>query len=449
MAAMVQGAGTAITHRRVLGIALPIVLSNATVPILGAVDTGVVGQLGAAAPIGAVGIATVILSSVYWIFGFLRMGTSGLVAQAHGAGDHTEVSVTLMRALLIAGAAGLALILLQMPLFAAAFHIAPASAEVEGLARSYLAIRIWGAPLTIALYALTGWLIALERTQAVLVLQLTMNAVNVALDLVFVLQLGWGVEGVASATLIAEIIGAAIGFWCVRDAFGPMRALGAAVVARIFDRAKLIRMAQINGDIMIRSVLLQLSFTSFMFLAARQGDVQLAANQVLLQFLMITSFALDGFAFATESLVGQAFGAKSIVQLRRAAWVPAQWGIGAALILGVVFALAGPQTIALMASDPQVQDSARRYLPWLVAAPLLSVASYMLDGVFIGATLTREMRNAMLVCVGIYGVAVYVLPMFWGNHGLWAALMVLNAVRGLAMGWLYPRVEAAARAAGQ
>ncbi|HEX9856921.1 MAG TPA: MATE family efflux transporter, partial [Paracoccaceae bacterium] len=202
-----------ITHARVLRIAAPIVLSNATVPLLGAVDVGVVGQIGLAAPIGAVGIGAVVLASLYWIFGFLRMGTSGLTAQAHGAGDAAERSAILLRALLIGAAAGLAFVALQVPLFWAAFQLAPASAEVEGLAQHYLAIRIWGAPATIALYAVTGWLIALERTRAVLLLQLWMNGLNVGLDLWFVLGLGWGVGGVATATLIAEWTGLALGLW--------------------------------------------------------------------------------------------------------------------------------------------------------------------------------------------------------------------------------------------
>lgn len=291
-----------LTHRRVLKIALPIVLSNATVPILGAVDTGVVGQLGAAAPIGAVGIGAVIISGVYWIFGFLRMGTTGLAAQALGRGDRAEVSALLSRALMIAFAAGAALIALQWPIFAAAFTLAPASAEVETLARDYLAIRVWSAPAAIAIYGLTGWLIAQERTGAVLVLQLWMNGVNIALDLWFVLGLGWGVPGVAVATFLAEWSGLALGLWLCRDAFATPAWRDRA---RIFDAARLRHMAAVNTDILIRSVLLQSIVISFLFWGAGFGDVPLAANQVLLQFLNITAFALDGFAFAAEAWWGR------------------------------------------------------------------------------------------------------------------------------------------------
>lgn len=427
-----------ISNRRVLAIALPIVLSNATVPILGAVDTAVVGQLGQPAPIGAVGIGAIILASLYWVFGFLRMGTSGLVAQAHGAGDRAEVAAGLMRALLVAGAAGLALITLQGPLFTAAFRLAPASDQVETLAQSYLSLRIWGAPATIALYALTGWLIALERTRAVLVIQLWMNGLNVALDLWFVLGLGWGVPGVAAATLIAEWSGVALALVLARGAFAGGYWRDAA---RVFDRPSLWRMARVNTDIMIRSILLQASFTTFLFLGAAQGDVRLAANQVLLQFLEITAYALDGFAFAAEALVGQAVGARSVPRLRRAAIVTAQWGVGGAALLGLTFFLAGPTIIDLMTTAPEVRQTARDYLPWLVVAPLIGIASWMFDGIFIGATLTREMRNAMLLSVAIYAAALAALVPAFGNHGLWAALMVLNATRGLTMARLYPRAE--------
>ena len=430
-----------ISHRRVLRIALPIVISNATVPILGAVDTGVVGQLGAAAPIGAVGLGAVILASLYWIFGFLRMGTTGLVAQAHGAGDAPEVAANLARALLIGGGAGLVLIVAQVPLFVLAFRLAPASAEVEGLARSYLALRIWGAPAAISMYALTGWLIALERSRAVLAVQVWMNGLNVALDLWFVLGLGWGVEGVAIATLIAEWSGLALALWLARGAF----ALGHwRNGAQVFARAQLARMARVNGDIMIRSVLLQAAFTSFLFIGAGLGDVTLAANQVLAQFLSITAFALDGFAFAAETLTGQAMGAHRPAALRRAAVVTSQWGVAGALLLSLGFWVLGPAIIDLMATAPEVRAAARVFLPWLIAAPLIGIASWMLDGIFIGTTLTREMRNAMLVAVPVYVAAAALLVPAFGNHGLWAALMVLNAARALSMAGYYPRAEARA-----
>lgn len=434
-----------ITHSRVLKIALPIVLSNATVPILGAVDTGVVGQLGEAAPIGAVGIGAVILSTIYWIFGFLRMGTTGLAAQARGAGDEAETGALLMRGVLLAGGAGLFFILAQALVFWGAFTLAPASAEVEGLARQYLEIRIWGAPATIGLYAVTGWLIAMERTRGVFLLQIWMNGLNIVLDLWFVLGLGWGVEGVATATLIAEWSGLALGLWLCGSAFAGDQWHD---WARIFDRLRIKRMMQVNGDIMVRSVLLNLSFTTFLFLGADLGDVTLAANQVLIQLLQMTAFALDGFAFSAEALVGGAVGARDPARLRRAAIVSSYWGVGFSVALATVFWWGGPALIDLMATAPQVRETARHYLIWVALAPLISVASFMFDGIYIGATWTRDMRIAMIQAVGIYVIALVIFVPVLGNHGLWLALMVLNTARAATLAARYLRLEASVASAG-
>ncbi|WP_171122004.1 MULTISPECIES: MATE family efflux transporter [unclassified Ruegeria] len=434
-----QDASAPITHKRVLKIAVPIVLSNATVPILGAVDTGVVGQMGQAAPIGAVGMGAVILSAIYWIFGFLRMGTTGLAAQARGAGDTAETGALLMRGLLLGGTAGLFFVLTQIWVFWGAFALSPASPEVEALTRDYLEIRIWGAPATIALYAVTGWLIAIERTKGVFILQIWMNGLNIVLDLWFVLGLGWGVEGVAIATLIAEWTGLALGLWLCRSAFGGNQWRD---WPRIFDPARLRRMMQVNRDIMIRSVLLTGSFTTFLFVGSDLGDVNLAANQVLLQFLEITAFALDGFAFSAEALVGGAVGARDRYQVRQASVMASLWGVGGAFVLGAVFFLAGPALIDVMSTSAEVRVAAREYLAWAALAPVIGVASWMFDGIYIGATWTRAMRQAMIQSVAIYVVALFVLVPWLGNHGLWAALMVLNIARGVTLGWRYPRLEA-------
>ncbi|MEY4697900.1 MAG: hypothetical protein RIT14_2328 [Pseudomonadota bacterium] len=435
--------GAEVTHRRLLQIAGPIVLSNVTVPLLGAVDTGVVGQMGQAAPIGAVGLGSIVLLTLYWAFGFLRMGTSGLAAQAHGAGDAAERGAILLRALLIGAIAGVVFIAGQALIFRAAFAVAPASAAVEALARDYLGIRIWGAPATIALYAVTGWLIAVERARAVLALQLWINGVNVALDVWFVLGLGWGVPGVAVATLIAEWTGLALGLWLCRGGLWPV---WRAALARLGERAALRVMLVVNRDIMVRSVLLQLSFTAFVFVGARFGDATLAANQVLMQFLSITAYALDGFAFAAESLVGQAVGARAVAQARRASALSMRWGGAGAAALAVVFAAAGPGIIDLMTTAPEVRAQARTFLPWVVVAPVIGVASWILDGIFIGATLTGEMRRAMVWSVAGYVVALGLLVPGFGNHGLWAALMVLNGLRGVTMARAFPAVAAKAGA---
>ncbi|SFS66339.1 multidrug resistance protein, MATE family [Sulfitobacter marinus] len=444
VSAVAQGrlsASEVVTHRRVLNIAIPIVISNATVPILGAVDTGVVGQMGLAAPIGAVGIGAIILSALYWLFGFLRMGTVGLTAQAAGNGDDAEVAALLTRGLLIGGLAGFAIILLQIPLFWASFQVSPASAEVEGLARSYMQIRIWSAPAAIAIYAITGWLIAQERTRAVLVIQVWMNGLNILLDLWFVLGLDWGVEGVAFATFLAEWTGAALGLWFCRAAF--------AVPAwrdwvQVFDGPRWINMMKVNSDILVRSLLLEAIFVSFLFLGSGFGDVKLAANQVLLQFLMITAYALDGFAFAAEALVGRAMGRKQRDVLRRSALLTSGWGLLACTLMTVGFAIGGGAIIDLMTTAPLVRVEARAFLPYMIAAPLLGCASWMLDGIFIGATRSRDMRNMMAVSFAIYCACAAVLVPMLGNHGLWISLLVSFIARGVTLGLRYPALERAA-----
>ncbi|WP_306116185.1 MULTISPECIES: MATE family efflux transporter [unclassified Roseovarius] len=432
-------AADAVTHRRVLNIALPIVVANATIPILGMVDTGVVGQLGEAAPIGAVGIGAIILTALYWVFGFLRMGTTGLTSQAKGAGKPGEISAMLTRALMIGLAGGLAIIVLQVPVFWAAFEVSPASAEVEALARDYMQIRVFSAPAIIAMYGVTGWLIALERTRSVLAIQLLMNGLNIALDLWFVLGLGWGVEGVAWATFIAEWSGLALGLWLCRDVLDNPAWRD---WARIFDAARLRLIFSVNSDILLRSLMLETIFVSFLFLGSDFGDVTLAANQVLLQFLHISAYALDGFAFAAEALVGQAMGARDRPRLRRSAIMSSQWGLTIVLVVAGAFAFFGGAIVDLMAKAPDVQNAARSYLVYTVLAPVVGLAAFMLDGIFIGATRTRDMRNMMAVSLVIYAIAVAILMPMIGNHGLWTALLISFIARAVTLGLRYPALEA-------
>lgn len=436
---------TPITDRRILRLALPIVAANLSVPLLGAVDTGVVGQMGQAAPIGAVGLGAIILASIYWIFGFLRMGTTGLVAQAVGAGDLAESGAILTRGVMIGLVAGLVMVAGQAALMAGAFRLAPASPEVEALTRAYLSIRIWGAPATIALFALTGWLIATERTGSVLVLQVVMNGLNVVLDLWFVLGLGWGVEGVAVATLIAEGAGFALGLWLCRAAFAGRQWRD---WPRVFDPARLKRMWVVNSDIMLRSVALQAAMTGFLFTSAGLGDVTLAANQVLWQFMVLASYALDGFAFAAEALVGQAVGAGSVVAMRRAAWRASLWAFAGGLVLACAFWGFGPWVIGVMTPVAAVQAEALAALPFVVTLALIGVGAYMLDGIFIGATGTREMRNTVILAVAIYGAVIWAFVPAFGNPALWGALMVLNVLRAVFLGALYPRLEARTKGGG-
>jgi len=436
-----QNNSTALSHKRVLGVAIPIVLANATIPILGAVDTAVVGQLGLAVPIGAVGIGAIIITAIYWLFGFLRMGTTGLTAQAIGSGDKSETSALLVRGIIIGVVAGLILIITQVPVFLGALQLSPASIEVEDLAQKYLQIRVYSAPAAIALFGITGWLIAKEKTRAVLLLQLVLNGINIVLDLVFVLKLGWGVEGVAIATLIAEWSGLIFGLWLVREGFNNSYWKN---WAQIFDRVRLVQMAKVNGDIMIRSILLEIGFVSFLFLGSSFNDATLAANQILIQFLSITVHALDGFAFAAETLVGQALGAKNRPLFRRAVVMTSQWGLGTVILMALSFFVFGNSIINIMTTAEDVRTVSYEYLPWMVAAPLAGVAAWMLDGIFIGATRTADMRNMMFISFCVYLVALAILLPIYGNHGLWASLIIFSIARGVTLGFKYPALEASA-----
>ncbi len=422
-----------ISHKRLLSIAVPIVLSNVTVPILGAVDTGVIGQLGDASAIGAVGVGAVIIGSIYWIFGFLRMGTTGLAAQAFGAGDMGELSALLLRSVIIAMVGGVILIAAQGAIFDAVFFVSPASPAVETMARHYMEIRIYSAPAAIAVYGATGWLIAQERTRAVFVIQFLMNGVNVILDLWFVLGLDLGIAGVAYATLIAELLGAGVALFFCRAAW-----LGAGRLHTLWDSARWKHMVLVNRDILLRSLMLQVIFVSFLLIGSDFDDTTLAANQVLLQFLHITAYGMDGFAFAAESLVGQALGRRNRQALNASVRVAGLWALVLGCGLAVAFWILGPWMIAIMTTDPGVQSVARTYLVYMVFSPILGVVPWMLDGVFIGASRARDMRNMMAISLAIYGISALVLVPILGNHGLWMALLVSFVARGATLATRYP-----------
>ncbi len=430
-----NAAAAPISHRMVLGIALPIMLSNVSTPLLGAVDTAVVGQIPDPAYIGAVAVGSLVFTFVFWAFGFLRMGTTGLTAQALGANNADEMVASLGRALLVALVAGSLMIVLQWPIREAAFTLLHASANVEQLGRAYFDIRIWSAPATLANYALLGWFIGLGRTDIALVLQLLLNLCNIALDLWFVLGLGWDVRGVAAGTVLAEMLAAAVGLVL---ALRHARTLGASwSIPRLLAQRQLRRTILVNSDIMVRSLALIFVFVWFMAQGAAQGDVPLAANAVLMQFVSVSAYFLDGLAFAAEALVGRAVGALRRASVASAAALTSIWaGVVAALITLVLW-LFGPALIDLLSVDAAVREAARSYLPWAIGAPLIGVWAFQLDGIFIGATRTADMRNAMLLSGALFLLAWWLLQP-WGNHGLWAALYVNYIARTVTLGWHYP-----------
>ena len=430
-----QAPGGRLTQRAILTIALPVMISNVSTPLIGVVDTGVVGQIPDPAYIGAVAIGSLIFTFVFWAFGFLRMGTTGLTAQAAGAGDHDELVTGLSRALMIALSAGAGLILLQSPIEQVAFGLLESSDQVEALAREYFNVRIWAAPATLANYALLGWFIGLGRTDLGLVLQLVLTLSNIVLDAMFVIGFGWDVSGVALGTVIAEVLAVTVGLVI---AARHLRGLGGRwQLGRVFMPQQLKRTIAINGDIMVRSVALVFAFSWFTAQGARQGEVILAANAVLMHFVSMSAYFLDGLAFAAEVLVGRAVGASHRAGLQAAARMTTLWSGGVAVMISLLLAVAGTQLIDLLTIDAAAREAARTYLPWAAAAPLLGVWAFQLDGIFIGATRTADMRNAMLVSLAVFLFAWWMLIPF-GNHGLWAALYVHYLARIATLSCYYP-----------
>jgi len=413
------------------------IFSNVTTPLIGAVDTAVIGQLGAAHLIGAVAIGATIFTFFYWAFGFLRMGTTGLTAQASGAERNREVLATLYRALLVAGTAGVAIIVLQWPISEATFALMGASPDVDEAARTYFTIRIWSAPAALANYALVGWFIGLGRAGMAFRLQLLLNLTNIGLDALFVLAFGWGVAGVAAGTLIAETGAAIVGLAVALRAAGGLRIR----LWRVFNAGKLRRMVAVNGDIMIRTLSLLFAFSFFTAQGARAGDLVLAANAILMHFLSVSAYFLDGVAYATEALTGKAIGARNPLRFRDAVRLSSIWAAGLSVAVGAVFWLTGGSVIDAMTVNDAVRALARDYLVWAALAPVIGVACFQLDGIFIGATRTRDMRNMMLLSLAIYLLVWAALTPPLGNHGLWAALMILFVTRALTLSFRFPALK--------
>lgn len=429
-------------HWDVLKIALPIVLSNATVPMIGFVDTAVIGQLGEPHLMGAVAVSAVIFNMLYWTFSFLRAGTTGLTAQAFGAGENREIAGHLLRALLVAVVAGVALIVLQRPLRALSFWLTGGSAEVIAAGHTYFDIRIWAAPAGLVNFAILGWLIGIGRAGVAFVLQLALNLLNMVLAIVFTLWMGFGVEGVGYAALISEVIAAAAGLLVVRAILA--RTGARAPMADAVDRTKLRRAFAINSDLTARTLANFAVLIFFTNQGAAAGDVTLAANALLINIKNIVIYLLDGFAFAAEALVGRAIGAGDRAAFWRAVELSTIWAGVFAVLVALLVWFAGPSVIALSAKSEAVQTAAKAFLLWAALSPFLGVWCFQLDGVFIGATRTRDMRNMMWLSLVGFFVAYAVLGPLFGNHGLWAAYMVFYVTRALTLLTRFPALVAAA-----
>ncbi len=420
----------AVTHRSVLSIAIPMTAAYISVPLVGLVDTAVIGQLGIAALIGGIAIGAAIIDVLLASLNFLRAGTTGLTAQAFGAGDGKEQQAVLARALIISTVLGLAMVILQVPIVEGGIWLMHVETGVGEATRTYLYVRIWAAPFILANFVLLGWLLGLAKAKTVLFLATIYGVANIFFSIWFVLGLGWGVAGVASASVFAELISAAAAIPFV------MRELPQDVrpsLRRIADRAGYRRLLAVNRDILIRSFALIVAFAFFARQGAQFGEVTLAANAILMHFFLTAGFFLDGFATAAEQLAGRAVGARYRPAFDRTVQLTLFWGFGMAFGLSAVFALFGNDLIAVMTTSQTVRVEATRYLVWAVLTPITGVLAFQMDGIYIGATWSRDMRNMMLLSLLAYLVVWAIATPVWGNNGFWFALICFLSVRGLTL----------------
>jgi MATE family multidrug resistance protein len=408
-----------VTNARVFAIAGPAMLANLTTPLLGIVGTAAIGRLGEAHLLGGIALSALVFDGAYWLFAFLRMGTVALTAQALGAGDAAEQRAVLLRALLIAALIGVLLIALQAPLASAIYRALGGSDAVRAAAESYFFVRIWSAPCGLANFAVLGWLVGIARAGTALALQIVINLVNMAATIVLVLVLDYGIAGAALAAVLAETLGLVLGLGIARLLAGRRVDSAAGVLLR---RDKLVHMLAINRDIMIRTVAIVTAFTFFTAQGARAGDVALAANAVLHNFILIGSFFLDGFATAAEQLCGRAVGAKDGSAFVAATRRILAWGFLFGAATTVFFLIVGGALIDVMTTSDAVRETARQFMLFAALAPALGVAAYAFDGIYIGATWARDMRNLMLAALAIYLATWWGLRP-WGNCGLRIALL--------------------------
>lgn len=414
-------------------------LTNVTTPLLGVVATAVIGRLGQAHLLGGVAMASVVFDCMFWLFGFLRMGTVAFTAQALGAGDKVEQRAVLARALLLAAAIGILLIAIQVPFAAAVFGAMGGSEAVTSAGQQYFFVRMWSAPFVLANFVMLGWLFGLARARTGMTIQIFVNVVNMALMVALVLGLDMGITGAALASVIAEAAGLLFGLAVAWRILGGRLGLTAAA---LFDRARLMRMLSVNRDIMIRTAALIAAFLFFTARGARAGDVTLAANAVLHNFTLVGAFFLDGMATAAEQLCGRAYGARDRVGFSRAVKLVLAWGFAFGVAATALFAIAGVPMIDLMTASPDVRDVARQFL-WLAAlAPVCGVMAFCYDGIYIGATWARDMRNLMVASLAIYLAAWWLLQPL-DNTGLWIAILIFFIARGVLQALRYPALAKA------
>ena len=436
---MMLRSDTTITHASVLRIAVPIVLSNMSEPLIGVVNTAVMGRLPEPYYIGGIAVGALIFSFLFWGFGFLRLSTGGLSAQATGAGDRVALVTLLLRSLILALVIGVLLVAAGPWLGPFAIRLVGGSSKVMGEAQAYFGLRIWSAPGAMVNYAIMGWFIGQGRASTAFVVQLALNLTNMLLSIVFVHHLGMKTEGVGIAVIIAEYGAATLGLALAFRRAQQLKAWPRA--AAVFQRDKFMALISANGDIMIRTLALVFAFGWFVSRGAKQGDLVIAANAVVLNLFEVAAYMMDGFAFAAEALVGQAIGAKARPRFRSAVRLTSLWALVLGLACALVIVLFGEQLVGLMTINPEIRTTASHFILWSALATVLGAACFQFDGIFTGAMATRDMRNMMVLSLAIYLAAWWFLESGFGNHGLWAALNVFFVARGITFALRMPGLE--------
>ncbi len=413
------------------------IVSNVSVPLLGMVDTGVTGHLESPVYLGAVAIGATMFGFLYMGMNFLRMGTTGITAQRYGAKDNDGLRVSLGQALIVSLLIAVTLLALQLPIGRLAMSLIGAEPDVEAFALQYFSIRIWSAPGTLANYVLIGWFLGLQNARVPLLIFLTINLTNIVLDLWFVLGLGMKVDGVALASVIAEYTGLAVGIVFAAKALRARS--GHWPLARLFNVRAYAAFFAINAHLFIRTMALMFTFAFITAQGARLGGLVLAANAILINVQHLTAFALDGFAHAAEALVGKAVGEKRRDALERSVQLALKWSLIFAVGFCLLYLFLGPLLIRVLTDLPDVRSRTMRYLPWLIVSPLVSLWSFLYDGVYVGATRSREMRDIMLFSAFVVFIPAWYLLQGFGNHGLWLAFTLFMASRGIGMHIWYRR----------
>lgn len=425
-----------VTHRSVFAIAVPMTLAFLSTPLVGLADTWTIGQLGDAALIGAIAVGGIIFDILFTTMNFLRSGTTGLVAQAYGAGRKREEVAILLRALILAVGIGLVAVLLQTPLLQASLWFIGGTQRVQEAVVVYFSVRVLAAPLTLSNYAILGYFLGRGEAMTGLAIQTVLNLTNIALNILFVLVFDWGVAGVAFASVLGEAVALALGlvllFVKLRKAPRPSR-------SEIFNRAELMRMMGVNRDIMIRSFALLFAFATFTRLSAQQGETMLAANAILEKYFLLAGYFLDGMATAAEQLVGRAVGARRRNPFIRAVELSAFWSALLAGLATLFFLAAGGPILDAMTPAQEVRDLGREFLIFAALTPIVGAGAFLMDGVYIGATWSRDMRTMMLISLAAFLIAAYTLTPWLGNSGLWISLLLFLGLRGITLGAILPK----------